>query len=111
MHLLMDASETFRLNLIAERARQEISAAELSRRAGLNVRAVKDIEERRAQSPKISTVFAIANALGADPGQMMGLGSRAALSSELTAFLAQYDEADQARLLAALEALPLQKRG
>lgn len=106
-HLGMGESEIFRRNLLKMRTDAGISAAELSRKAGLNARAVKDIEEGRAVSPKLATVFALAQALGADPGEMIGLGPRCQLTKELAAFLSQYDEADQSRLLAALEALKL----
>lgn len=86
-------------------SRNSHDASKYLRMAGLNPRAVKDIEEGRAQSPKLATVFALSKALGEDPGEMIGLGPRYTIKKELAAFLAQYDEADQARLLAALEAL------
>jgi len=102
----MDESDTFRRNLLRLMAERGLKAAQLSKMAGLNPRAVKDIEEGRAASPKLSTVFALAQALDADPAEMMGLGARARLRQDLVAFLQQYDEADQERLLAALAALP-----
>lgn len=102
----MDVSETFRRNLLALLAEKKISAATLSKAAGLNARAVKDIEERRTQSPKLSTVFALADALGVDAGALMGLPPRPRLVGELVAFLEQLDAAQQERLLAALAALP-----
>lgn len=102
----MDANETFRRNLTAARQAKGLSAAVLSRMAGLNDRAVKDIEEGRAQSPKLSTVFALADALEVDPGSLMGLPPRPKLVGELVAFLEQFDEDQQARLLAALAAIP-----
>lgn len=111
MNEMVSASETFRQNLIRLRQERGLSAAELSRMAGLNDRAVKDIEEGRARSPKISTVFSIANALGVDPGEMLGLGPRAHINRDLLRFLEQYDEADQARILAALAAIAPRSRG
>jgi transcriptional regulator with XRE-family HTH domain len=102
----MDESETFVGNVLRTMVEKGLTAAELSRRAGLNARAVKDLEERRVQSPKLSTAFALAKALGMDPGELMGLGPRAQLQAELVAFLQQYSEEDQARLLTALQALP-----
>ncbi len=102
----MDVSESFRRNLLAAMADKGETAAGLSRKAGLNPRAVKDIEEGRAISPKLSTVFALAHALNLDPAEMMGLGKRAKVNDDLLTFLEQYDEADQERLLAALAALP-----
>lgn len=110
IHLYMEVNEYFRKRLAEERQRQGLSAAELSRRAGLNARAVTDIEEGRAQSPKISTVFALAAALCLDPGDLIGLGPRASLESELVAFLSQYDAETQKRLLAALLAIAPEPR-
>lgn len=105
MRRTMSESEIFRTSLIRLRAERGLSAAELSRRAGLNVRAVTDIEERRSQSPKLATVFALARALDVAPGEMIGLGAQARIKDELAEFLSRYDEEDQARLLAALHAI------
>ena len=107
----MNVDNTFRQNLISKRAASGLTAAELSRRAGLNVRAVTDIEEGKAISPKISTAFAIAYALSADPGEMLGLGPRLSLRAELAQFLARFDEESQGQLLVALQALPLAPAG
>ena len=104
-HIRMDVDETFRAKLLAIRQAKGLSAAELSRAAKLNIRAVKDIEEGRAISPKISTVFAIARALSEDPAEMMGLGPRVSLQADLVRLLAQYSEEEQSRLVAALAAL------
>lgn len=104
--LNMNESETFRENLLRIMAERGLKEAELSRKANLNPRAVTDIRERRTISPKLSTVFALSRALGEDPAFMMGLGHRHNLNHELVEFLAQYDESDQARFLAALSALP-----
>lgn len=101
----MSESETFRQNLKRIRQEKGYSAAELSRAAGLNARAVTDIEEGRAQSPKLATVFALASALGTDPGEMIGLGPRPKVNQALADFLAQYDAVDQERLLTALRAI------
>ena len=86
--------------------REAIPLATLSRSAGMNPRAVTDLLEGRVQSPKISTVFAIARALSLDPGEMMGLGPRQNVQAELAAYLSQYSEEDQARILAGLRSLP-----
>lgn len=103
----MNASETFRFNLLRLMAEKGFKAAELSKKANLNARAVKDIEEGRVASPKISTVCALANALGADPAEMMGLGSRSRLIPALDEYLSQYDQSEQEQLLQALSALPV----
>jgi transcriptional regulator with XRE-family HTH domain len=105
----MDASVAFRENLLRLMGEQKLRAAELSKRAGLNPRAVKDIEENRVVSPKLSTVIALAEALGADPAEMMGLGARGAVKPELARFLSQYTEDEQGRILAALAAFPSPK--
>jgi transcriptional regulator with XRE-family HTH domain len=102
----MDENEIFRANLLRVMGEKGVDAANLSRAAGLNARAVKDIEERRAVSPKLSTVFRLARALGVDPGELLGLGGREQLAPELREFLSQYTEEDQRRILLALESLP-----
>lgn len=101
----MEESEVFRANLLAAMRDAGLKAAELSKMAGLNARAVKDIEERRTVSPKLSTVFALCRALNRDPAEMMGLGPRHRMNKRLADFLSQYEEADQARFLSALELL------
>ncbi|TQM89721.1 Cro/C1-type helix-turn-helix DNA-binding protein [Roseinatronobacter monicus] len=68
-----DRSEIFRTNLLRLLKERKISAAALSRKAGLNMRAVKDIEERRANSPRIVTVFKLAEALDVGPEVLLGL--------------------------------------
>jgi transcriptional regulator with XRE-family HTH domain len=103
--LPMQESKLFRDNLLQLMAEKDLSAAALSRAAGLNPRAVKDIEEGRVASPKLSTVFALARALGADPGEMLGLGSRLKIQADLAEYLSQYSEEDQERLLQAFRAI------
>ena len=101
----MTESESFRRNLLRLMSEKGLKAAELSRMAGLNPRAVKDIEEQRVTSPKLSTVMALARALQVDPAAMMGLRPMSKLRPELLSFLAQYDESEQEQLLSALAAL------
>jgi hypothetical protein len=105
----MDESEVFRENLLRIMAEKGLDAANLSRAASLNPRAVKDIQERRALSPKLSTVFRLARALCVDPAELLGLTDRNRLAPELTEYLSQYSEEDQKRLLAALANLPAPK--
>jgi len=107
----MEINETFRQALKSARAARGMNPDELSKAANLNRRAVRDIEEGRSQSPKLETVFKLAEALKMDPGELLGLGPRQQINAELAAFLAQYDEADQARLLGALAAFPLRPAG
>ena len=102
----MNESEKFRENLLRIMEERGLKAAELSRMAGLNLRAVKDIEERRVQSPKISTVFALATALGVDPAELLGLGQRINLAPQLAELLSRYSESEQELLLRALSVLP-----
>lgn len=101
----MNEGETFRRNLLAAMAEQGLTAAGLSRAAGLNPRAVKDIEEGRVSSPRLSTVFALAEALDLDPGEMLGLGPRDKIRRELALYLSQFDEDEQESLLSALKLL------
>lgn len=102
---IMEVDEVFRANLLALMEKRGLTEAALSKKAGLNARAVTDIREMRTKSPKLSTVFRLAEALNADPAEMMGLGSRHKLNADLAAFLGQFDEADQSRFLGALSAL------
>ena len=103
--LSMNASEIFRERLLAAIKERGTTPAQLSKAAGLNARAVKDIEEQKTRSPKISTVFALAKALDLDPAEMMGLPPRHEIRPELAAFLEQYSEETQSRFLSALAAL------
>ncbi|MAY34157.1 MAG: helix-turn-helix transcriptional regulator [Pseudomonadota bacterium] len=99
----MNVSDIFRQKLHEHMTGQKVSAAELSRRAGLNPRAVKDILESRAQSPRINTVFALCDALKVDPTIMLGLPQKPQVSQEIEDRLSLYSAEDQERLLAALE--------
>lgn len=101
----MSTAEIFRKNLARVIAEKGMTAAEVSRLAGLNLRAVKDIEEGKSQSPKIDTVTKIAKALGEDPGEMLGWGPRAQINQRLAEFLRERSEDDQEQLLSALIAM------
>lgn len=80
----MDVSEIFRANLLQILKDRKVSAASISRKAGLNIRAVKDIEERRAKSPRIQTVFKLAEALEVPAQELLGLEKcRCAAASDL----------------------------
>lgn len=103
--LTMTEGETFQKNLLAALEISGMSEAELSLKAGLNRRAVTDLREGRVRSPKLSTVFALSKALGRDPAEMMGLGSRLRVRSDLAEFLSEFDEADQERFLNVLSAV------
>ncbi|MGY6704607.1 helix-turn-helix transcriptional regulator [Roseinatronobacter sp.] len=69
----LDESEVFRRNMLSFMKIRGLSAAGLSRKAGLNPRAVKDIEERRTGSPRLSTVFNLARALEVPVEVLLGL--------------------------------------
>lgn len=101
----MNEGEIFIKNLIAAIDADGLNEAELSRRAGLNRRAVTDLREGRVRSPKLSTVFSLAKALNRDPGEMMGLGPRPKISRTVSDYLAQFDEDSQEQLLAAVRAV------
>lgn len=59
-----DIDRLFRENLFRIMRKRGLTAAELSKMASLNARAVKDIEEGRSKSPKLSTAKKLADALG-----------------------------------------------
>lgn len=105
----MEIDENFRRNLKRLREEKGYDAKALSKLAGLGERNVKDIEEGRSQSPKISTAYKLAKALDADMLEMMGLPPKPTkVIPEMEDFLSQYDADDQSRLLAALVAIPRQ---
>lgn len=101
----MSETDVFIAALIEAIENSDWNDASLSLAAGLNRRAVTDLREGRVRSPKLSTVFALANALGRDPGEMMGLGRRHRIQDDLAAYLSQYSESEQERILAALAAM------
>lgn len=103
---MVEVDDVVRARLKQERERQGVSASQLSVRAGLNRRAVTDIEEGRAVAPKITTVFALAEALGVSPSYLLGLTDVPTdLEREFLAFLRQYDRSGQEQLLKGLRAL------
>lgn len=102
---IMDINEVFRINLLAAIKARGLKEAELSKLANLNARAVTDIREGRTRSPKLSTAIALAEALGIDPAEMMGLGKRYNLRDDLAKMLSEYSEEDQERLVAGLSVL------
>lgn len=58
-----DFDAIFRRNLLRLIKERQTSAAAVSKKAGLNPRAVKDIEEGRTVSTKLSSIVALARAL------------------------------------------------
>lgn len=85
-------------------AQEGMNPAQLSKRAGLNARAVTDIQQGRIKSPRVQTVMALEKALGLSPGALLGFGP-AAVSSELQELLNELDEATQQQLLVTLRSL------
>lgn len=79
----------------------KINAPRLSKRAGLNPRAVRDIQERRVESPRVKTVFALEAALNLAPGTLLGLG-RERIHHDLETLLIELDEVTQQKLLETL---------
>jgi transcriptional regulator with XRE-family HTH domain len=102
----MDESEAFRSNLARIIKERDLKPAQVSVSAGLNRRAVTDLLENRAASPKLSTAYAIARALNEDLGEMMGMGHSVRLVPELAQLLERYAPDEQAQLARALAALP-----
>lgn len=104
-YLRMSESEVFRANLKRFREERGMAAAELSRQAGMNLRGVKDIEEGRSQSPKLSTIISLANALDVDVIELLSAKPRPRINRELEDFLSQYDEEAQVQFLTAFRAI------
>jgi len=95
----MDEGEIFIKNLVDAIRADNLNEAELSRKAGLNKRAVTDLREGRVKSPKISTAVKIAKALNRDPAEMMGLAPKHSVAPKVAEYLGRYDEVEQERLL------------
>lgn len=106
MNISMNVNEILRANLERIMHEKGMKAPEVARRADLNRRMVYDILAGRSQSPKIETVFKLANALNCGPGELIGLGAGVSLHPALAELLAQYDPDDQERLAQALAHFP-----
>jgi transcriptional regulator with XRE-family HTH domain len=96
--------DAFRKRLAHYMAQEGMNPAKLSKRAGLNARAVTDIQQGRIKSPRVQTVMALENALGLSPGALLGFGP-ATVSAELQELLHELDEATQQQLLVTLRSL------
>jgi len=107
--MIVEVSEIFRANLLRVLQERKVSAASVSRKAGLNIRAVKDIEERRAKSPRILTVFKLAEALEVPPAELLGLEkcqcSASTDLSEAIGFFSSLSQEQREPLLAAIRQL------
>lgn len=102
----MDVNDIFRFRLSAEMNAQGLNPASLSKLADLNRRAVTDLLEGRAQSPKLSTAHALASALGLTLDDMTGKAPQRSLSPRLVELLSQYDPSEQEQLAEAMMNLP-----
>lgn len=102
----MDVNEIFRLRLRAEMTEKGMNAASLSLKAGMNRRAVTDLLEGKAQSPKLSTAYALAEALGVSLDDLTGFPPKAVMVQRLMDLISQYDPDEQEQLATAIENLP-----
>lgn len=102
----MDVNEIFRLRLKAEMEARGYNPASLSRKAELNRRAVTDLLEGRAQSPKLSSAYMLAKALEVSLDELTGAAPQAVIAPRLQELLSQYDQDEQEQLAAAILALP-----
>lgn len=85
-------------NLVLHMTRAGMNAARLSKLAGLNPRAVRDILDGRVESPRVKTVLALEKALKLEVGALLGFGP-GAISFELYELLSELDAKDQRKLL------------
>lgn len=91
--------EQFRKMLLQSMFEKGLNASALSRKAGLNPRAVKDIEERRIQNPRVSTVMSLERALEMTPGTLLGIiPSETEIDRSLLRLLGTLSREDQKRL-------------
>ena len=102
-----DIDAIFRVNLFRLMGEQGLTAAELSRKARLNARAVKDIEEGRSKSPKLSTAKALADALGVSLDYLVMPAARQDLVENADRLLRDVDAATVAKILATIKLLKL----
>ena len=89
-----------------------LKPAQLSKMAGLNPRAVKDIEEERIKNPRIQTVLALEAAMQLPFGKLLGKSidkSIDEIDSELLSLLGELDGATQKQLLMTLQSLSSNK--
>lgn len=103
---VMNVNDIFRLRLEAEMRAQGLNPASLSVRVGMNRRAVTDILEGKAQSPKLSTAYALSQALGVGLDQLTGSAPQVSIAPRMAELLAQYDESEQEQLAEAILSLP-----
>ena len=94
----------FRENLLFHMKSKNLKAAQLSKMAGLNPRAVKDIEEERIKNPRIQTVLALEAAMELPFGKLLGK-SIDEVDGELLSLLGELDAATQKQLLMTLQSL------
>lgn len=102
-----DIDALFRENLFRLMGENGLTAAELSKKANLNARAVKDIEEGRSKSPKLSTAKALADALGVSLDYLVMPAASEELAAEANELIEKVDEATVAKVLAAIKILKL----
>ena len=98
----------FRENLLSHMKDKCLKPAQLSKMAGLNPRAVKDIEEERIKNPRIQTVLALEAAMELPFGKLLGK-SIDEIDSELLSLLGELDGATQKQLLMTLQSLSSNK--
>ncbi|QFQ87334.1 helix-turn-helix domain-containing protein [Paracoccus kondratievae] len=103
---MADVNQIFRLRLEAEMKAQGLNPASLSKRAQMNRRAVQDLLEGRAQSPKLSTAYNLAKALSVTLDMLTGDAPQKAIAPKLLEILSQYDQAEQEQLAEAILRLP-----
>lgn len=102
---IMSAAENFRRNLKRIREERGLDAANLSRDAGLNKRAVTDIETGASKNPTLRSAVAISEQLKVPLAELIGDHARTEIVAEWQEFLSQYDEAEQRTLLQAVASL------
>lgn len=101
----MEIDEQFVRNLLRIMRDAGMTPAELSRKAGLNPRAVKDLEQRRSVSPKRSTAVRLSAALNCNVEDIIRGESRHEIDQSIIQILAQYPPEAQRKLVQAIEAL------
>lgn len=99
-------NEEFKLRLKAGMISKGMNPASLSIAAGLNRRAVADLLEGQATSPKLSTAFALAKALESSLDELTGQRPQVSIAPKMLELLSQYGRDEQEQLAAAIANLP-----
>lgn len=82
---------------------------DLSHRSGLSVRYISNIENDKSD-PSLSTIVALSKALGAEPGELLGIRSMSASAFEAGELFSRLPTDSQKLLLQLMRTLAVRRR-